>query len=361
MSLKEKRAAAKPSANGRHPPPRTPPRAVLLNMADVERKRIEWVWYPWLAAGEMAKSTLSLDWIARMSRGWAMPPSAERLRVREPARVVVLSAEDDPAAVIRPRLDAAGADCSMVDFFPRVQTGADAWRLPTLPDDLELLAEQIPDDRRPRLVVVDPLMAFVGSQYDSNKDADIRHCLHRAAESVRSLGAALLVVRHLNKMNLAPALYRGGGSIGIIGAARIAMTVGHDPGDRQKWVLANNKNNLAPKPLSLVYRVESDAENECGKIEWLGESDLTPDEILAHDAGRPSHRPADRLVEAVTFLREQLAGGNVPSDELDALAEKKGIRNRTLKAARKELSVEAFRIGSEWFCRLPPDPDIIPP
>src|SRR5262245_22066652 len=95
------------------------PEPDLVCMADVAAQRVQWEWEPWLPRREltlldgdpgMAKSTLSLDLIARVTRGWPMPPASIGTIVREPETVVILSAEDDPAAVIRPPLDAAGAD-----------------------------------------------------------------------------------------------------------------------------------------------------------------------------------------------------------------------------------------------------------
>jgi AAA domain len=340
-----------------------PPEPDLVCMADVQPRAVDWLFRPWLPRGEMtlldgdpgmAKSTLSLDLIARVTRGWPMPPAAVRSdsgAIREPGRVVILSAEDDPHAVIRPRLDAAGADCSRVFFFPRVKQAGGA-RLPVLPDDLELLADYLAE-RRPALVVIDPLMAYLAACYDAHKDSDIRHCLHRTVEAVRTLGAALLVIRHLNKLIQGSALYRGGGSVGIIGAARVGWLAGRHPDEPEVRVLAQLKNNLAPVPLALTYRLGP--VGEVARVDWGEESDLAPDEILTHPSAGERGRPAERLAAAEVFLREVLADGPVGSDELERLAARRGVRKRTLEAARQSLGVRALRIGSEWLCALPPD------
>jgi hypothetical protein len=333
----------------------------LICMAGVQPRPMDWLWKPWIPRGEltmldgdpsMGKSTLTLDLIARVSRGWPMPPAPIGRAVSPPGDVVILSAEDDPAATIRPRLDAAGADCGRVFFFPKVKKGDD-WRLPILPDDLELLAEFLAG-RRPALVTVDPLTAFVHQQYDAHKDSDIRHCLHRTIEAARSLGAALLVVRHLNKFNAGAALYRGGGSIGIIAAARSGLVVGRDPDDEDVRVLSSLKNNLAAAPLSLTYRLVQ-APFDVSKVEWLGETDHLPDEILTHPSSGSRGRPADRKNQAESFIRQELAGGPVPSERLSAKAKEVGIRERALWAAKRTLKVRSENLSDRWYCSLPPD------
>jgi AAA domain len=342
-----------------------PPEPDLVCMADVQPRAVDWLFRPWLPRGEMTlldgdpgmgKSTLALDLIARVSRGWAMPPAPAGRTGGEPGGVVILSAEDDAAAVIRPRLDAAGADCGRVSFFPRVKQNGGA-RLPVLPDDLELLAEYLAE-RRPALVVIDPLMAYLAACYDAHKDSDIRHCLHRTVEAVRALGAALLVIRHLNKLIQGSALYRGGGSVGIIGAARVGWLAGRHPDEPDVRVLAQLKNNLAPVPLALTYRLGP--VGEVARVDWGEESDLAPDEILGHGPAGGRGRPAERLAAAEAFLRETLSGGPVESDELGRRADERGIRSRTLETARRTLGVRALRLDGAWFCTLPLEEAEIP-
>src|SRR5215813_1629799 len=64
-------------------PAAEPDEPQLVQMSTVEPRAIDWLWYPWLAIGEftlidgdpgVAKSTLTIDLAARVSRGWPMPP-----------------------------------------------------------------------------------------------------------------------------------------------------------------------------------------------------------------------------------------------------------------------------------------------
>src|SRR5205823_3007590 len=112
-------------------------------------------------------------------------------------------------------------------------------------------------------------MAYLDGEVNSFRDQDVRRCMHRLKALAEKTGAAVLIVRHLNKQSKGPALYRGGGSIGIIGAVRSALLVGRDPADETRRVLASNKCNLAAKPRSLLYTIEP--HEKVSRIVWLGE------------------------------------------------------------------------------------------
>jgi hypothetical protein len=221
-------------------------------LSSVEPEEVSWLWPSWLALGKLAlvdgdpglgKSAMTLDLAARVSSGKVFPDGAEC----EPAGVVLLSAEDGLADTIRPRLDAAGADTSKVLALATVPDEDGHDRLLSIPEDLALIEKGI---RRvgARLVVVDPLMAFLSGDTNSHRDQDVRRALAPLAGLAERTGAAVLVVRHLNKAAANNPLYRGGGSIGIIGAARMAFVVGKDPQDESRRVLASTKNNLAKPP-----------------------------------------------------------------------------------------------------------------
>ena len=120
-------------------------------------------------------------------------------------------------------------------------------RFLSIPEDIPLIEKGI-ERVGARLVVLDPLMAFLSGDTNSHRDQDIRRALAPLAGLAERTGACVLVVRHLNKAPGNNPLYRGGGSIGIIGAARMAFVVGKDPQDENRRVLASTKNNLASRP-----------------------------------------------------------------------------------------------------------------
>jgi hypothetical protein len=169
-------------------------------------------------------------------------------------------------------------------------------------------------------------------------------------------GELVLVVRHLNKAAANNPLYRGGGSIGIIGAARMAFVVGKDPQDENRRVLASTKNNLAMPPASLMFGLE-EAEGGSVRVNWLGQSEVSARDLLATPQDQEH---ADARSEAVEFLNEVLADGPVAASQVKGEAEDAGISERTLARAKKTVGVISYREGEtgergkgQWLWRLP--------
>jgi RecA-family ATPase len=269
--------------------------------------------------------------------------------------VVLLSAEDGLADTIRPRLDAAGADPSKILALATTLDAEGYERMLSIPEDLPLIERGI---RRvgAKLVVVDPLMAFLSGEANAHKDSDVRRALAPLAALAERTGAAVLVVRHLNKASGGNALYRGGGSIGIIGAARSALLVAKDPEDENRRVLASLKSNLAQPAPSLAFTLE-EAESGAVRVRWRGGTDLDAAKLLATSAGREE---GDAFSEATEFLREMLADGAVAARQIQDEAEDAGIKETTLKRAKKAVGVSTYREGVEgkqgggkWMWEIP--------
>jgi len=329
-------------------------------LSSVEPEEVSWLWPSWLALGKLAlvdgdpglgKSAMTLDLAARVSAGMAFPDGAEC----EPAGVVLLSAEDGLADTIRPRLDAAGADTSRILALATVPDENGHDRLLSIPEDLPLIEKGI---RRvgAGLLIVDPLMAFLSGDTNSHRDQDVRRALAPFAGLAERSGAAVLVIRHLNKAAANNPLYRGGGSIGIIGAARMAFVVGKDPQDENRRVLAPTKNNLAMPPKSLMFGLE-EAEGGSVRVNWLGHSEASAKDLLATPQDQEH---ADARGEAIEFLKEVLADGPVAASQVKEEAEDAGISERTLARAKKVLGVISYREGEtgergkgQWLWKLP--------
>ena len=171
----------------------------------------------------------------------------------------------------------------------------------------------------------------------------------------------MLVVRHLNKSAGRQALYRGGGSIGIIGAARIGLVLGRSPDDPDELVLACAKNNLARGPASLAFRLESaPGDADIARVQWQGTTQHGAADILGGGAGRA----APALEEAKAFIEDQLANGPMRATAIKERAKEQDISDSTLQRAKKTLGVESERLIEgqlDWFWRLPGDerrPDV---
>jgi hypothetical protein len=173
-----------PDADDSHGPPDPPPAPPLVIARPASAyftAPVDWLWEGRVPCGALTvldgdpglgKSTITLDLAARVSRGYAMPPDGGKDGT-PPANVVILSAEDDPARTIRPRLEAAGADLDRVQIVEGISTGGDGDRFPILPYDLVAL-EQFIAVIRARLAIVDPFMAYLGDGIDTHKDQSIR-------------------------------------------------------------------------------------------------------------------------------------------------------------------------------------------
>lgn len=310
-------------------------------LADIQPERINWLWPGYLAAGKLAlligdpglgKSTLTCEIVARLSRGEALPGTAQ-----PPAPLVcgLCCPEDDPADTIRPRLDAAAVDLQRVFVLDDVRT---------IPDDLPQL-EAFIRQHSLGLVVIDPIMSFLSGKHDSHRDQDVRRALTPLVELAQRTGCAVLAVMHQNKRQGVAAMYRAGGSIGFVGLARTAMMLGRDPDDPERRVLAQVKNNLAKECKAHRLRLSTSPGHDVAAIDWLGECDLSADDLCGPPESAESRSALD---EAKEFLREELADGPKPRAAVRAAAIKAGHAERTLRRA-----CDALRIAKGQIWTIP--------
>lgn len=324
-------------------------RARVVRVSDVPRTAIDWLWYRYISRGTLTvlegdpgvcKSTFATDLAARVSVGGQLPDGTQ---LDAAADVVLLSAEDSIATTINPRLQAAGGNLNRVHVLQEVDDPAAGGTRPVvLPDDLDLL-EDVVTDTGAALVIIDVLAAYLSGSVDSHRDQDVRRVLHRLAKVAERTGSAVLVVRHLNKSSGLKAIYRGGGSIGLIGATRAGLLVAADPDDDTRRVLAVVKGNLSVKPPALSFRVESDPTFDCGRLVWLGESSHNADSLVASDDRRTD---SPRRDAAERFLCDLLADGPVPVADVFAAAEAATVNRSTLRRACEAVGVAKVKHGA---------------
>lgn len=330
-------------------------------LSTVQPQRVDWLWPGRIPRGKLTildgdpglgKSVLTLDLAARVSRGMAMP-DGEPGEDREPAGVVVLTAEDGLEDTVVPRLIAAGADLTKILALDMVwDAEGKEKRLPCLPDDAACIATAA-GKVKASLIVVDPLTAYLGERINSHRDTDCRRALWPLAKIADDTGAAVVVVRHLNKAaGAGNPLYRGGGSIGIIGAARSGLLVARDPENADRRILASTKCNLAKLPCSRSFALEP-AQNSALRIGWIGASAHTAESLLAVPRDDDEH---DAVAEAVEVLQQILSAGPVSAKDAVAEARKAGVSERTLNRAKAVLKVKSRKdtfAGNGWKWFLP--------
>ena len=310
--------------------------SVLVRLDTVKAEKVKAMWPGRIFYGKvnvidgdpgMGKSALTVDLAARITRGHSMPGETAG---QEPAGVVILTAEDGLADTVRPRLEAAGGDASRVVALDAIRLENGACRMPTLAD-VENIREAIASVGA-KFVVIDPIMAYLGSK-DGHKDQDVRSITHPVAHLAEETGVAVVLVRHLNKSEKSSPLYRGGGSIGIAGAARSVLLVAPDRDDPTLRILASVKSNLSAPPPSLSYRLVP--EGDVVRIVWEGAVDVTAAALLADQGGGE----AGGREGAEAFLQEILADGPAPSKDVFSQARQAGISEITLKRAKAVLGL----------------------
>ena len=335
----------------------------LILLSEVKPEKVDWLWYGRIPYGKLTvldgdpglgKSTMLLDIAARLTTGTPMPGEKHR---PVKAGVLLLSAEDGPGDTIVPRLIAAGADLTQVRLRQTVRDDRGE-RLPAIPTDLATIEIDV-QVMGAALIIIDPLMAYLGDNTNASRDQDIRRALAPFAAMAESTGAAIVVIRHLNKATGGNAIYRGGGSIGIIGAARSGLLVAEDPEDvtERRRILASQKCNLAETPPALAYHMET-AENDNVRIVWEGITNHTANGLLSGPVDI-SDKPA--LNEASTFLKDLLCEGPKAVTEIKKEARAAGISDITLRRAKDILGIQAKRtaFGAEgfWIWDIPDRPD----
>ena len=330
-------------------------------LSTVRPERVEWLWPGRIPRGKvtildgdpgLGKSVLTMDLAARVTRGLPMPlENREPGQDSEPAAVILLNAEDSLDDTVVPRLMAAGADLDRVLALPTLKDG-ERERPPCLPEDIPQLRLCI-KRMNAALVIIDPLMAYLAGTVKVHHDHDVRRALHPLAMMASETGAAVVVIRHLNKGAGGNPLYRGGGSIGIIGAARSGLIVAKDPDNSDRRVLASTKCNLAKLPPSLTYALDVDSEGRL-RVGWMGDSVHTAESLLAVPM---DDEDRDATQEAVNVLRAILETGPVPSDDAKKEARRAGVADRTLARAKVILGVKSRKVGftgkGVWQWSLP--------
>lgn len=248
---------------------------LVREMSTVKALPVEWLWEHRIPQGALTvidgdpgigKSTITIDLAARLTRGVAMPDGT-RSPVG-PAAVLLVGAEDALGYTVRPRLEAAGADLSLVSALTGVADHENPSGRPlSLPEDTAILERAILN-RGAKLVIIDPIMAYLSSEINSSSDQEVRRVLTPLAKIAEDTGATILMVRHLRKTNDGPALYQGGGSIGIVGAARAGLIVVRDPQDESMCILKQSKTNLGPWPRPIGYFLTGAGRDAAAQVKW---------------------------------------------------------------------------------------------
>ena len=336
---------------------RMEPDLKLINMEMVEVEQIEWLFYPFIPFGKVTiiqgdpgegKTTMVLQIIAKLTKGEAIFPRQEQKieekngaempvdsnvdNLMEPVNVIYQTAEDGLGDTIKPRLLAAGADCS------RVLVIDDREQPLTM---LDIRLEEAIVQTKARLVVLDPIQGFLGAEVDMHRANEIRPLMKRVAVLAEKYHCAIILIGHMNKNSNGKSSYRGLGSIDFQAAARSVLIVGRIKDEPEIRVVCHVKSSLAPEGKSIAFRLDKD-----NGFEWIGEYDISADDLLSGDSRGQKSRKAKE------FLLEILADGGMAQKKIEEEAEKRGIKKKTLRNAKLELEIDSVKRGNQWFWML---------
>lgn len=310
-----------------------------LQLSEVEEEETNWVWYPYLARGEITilegdpeagKSYISQYVSGKICSGDKLPFSDDRPLK---GNVIYFDLENDPARVTKKRMVWNGFDNEVLKNFFQVVD------LFSIDDDEKIQEVQDLFERlRPVLVVFDTLNTYIGMA-NTSQGAQAQQSFMRFVELARRFDCSVLILRHLTKGSRDKAMYRGQGNIAFTGVSRIQITAGRHPEDPEVRVMACSKLSLAAKPQAITYEIVSKGtkeERDRSIIEWGDSIDLTADDLVAPAQAKGNK---DRT-EAKDFLETTLERGGVEWTKLLRMAEARSISERTLRRAADEMGIQ---------------------
>ena len=309
----------------------------LIHMEDVVSKEVEWLWYPYIPYGKITiiegdpgegKTTLVLKLAAALSRGLPLPCDDDK--EYEPIHIIYQTAEDGIEDMIKPRLEKAGADCSMIRVIDETDKEL------SMTDDR---LEQAIIETKARLIILDPIQAYIGATVDMHRANEIRPVLKHLGIIAEKHNCAIILIGHMNKASGSKSTYRGLGSIDIQATARSVLLVARLRDKPNIRIMAHDKSSLAPAGDAIGFEMTEDNGMVC-----IGPYDITIDELLSGNEGRGKKK----LDIAENFIKEYFGSNKViPSNEIMMEAAKRSIRRNTLLSAKKKLGITSDKEKAE--------------
>lgn len=309
----------------------------LIHMEDVVSKEVEWLWYPYIPYGKITiiegdpgegKTTLVLKLAAALSRGLPLPCNDDK--EYEPIHIIYQTAEDGIEDTIKPRLEKAGADCSMIRVIDETDKEL------SMTDDR---LEQAIIETKARLIILDPIQAYIGATVDMHRANEIRPVLKHLGIIAEKHNCAIILIGHMNKASGSKSTYRGLGSIDIQATARSVLLVARLRDKPNIRIMAHDKSSLAPAGDAIGFEMTEDNGMVC-----IGSYDITIDELLSGNEGRGKKK----LDIAENFIKEYFGSNKViPSNEIMMEAAKRSIKRNTLLSAKKKLGITSDKEKAE--------------
>ena len=301
----------------------------MLCYEDIKQTSVEWLWFPYIPFGKLTiiqgnpgeGKTYFAMMLTAACTNRKLFPNMEDI---EPFNVIYQTAEDGMGDTIKPRLIEAGADLS------RVMVIDDTEEALTLSDDR---IEKAVRQNRVRLVIIDPVQAFIGADVDMNRANEVRPVFRKLGMIAEKTGCAIVLIGHLNKSSGTQSTYRGLGAIDIMAAVRSLIFIGKVRKDPTTRVLIHEKSSLAPPGETMAFKL-GDEEG----FRWVGAYEISADELLDGKEGKATETKLER---GRKLIRELLADKKeISIRELDEKAKEQGISGRTMRDVRSRMKNE---------------------
>ena len=301
----------------------------MLCYKDIEQTSVEWLWFPYIPFGKLTiiqgnpgeGKTYFAMMLTAACTNRKLFPNMEDI---EPFNVIYQTAEDGMGDTIKPRLVEAGADLS------RVMVIDDSEEVLTLSDDR---IEKAVRQNHVRLVIIDPVQAFIGADVDMNRANEVRPVFRKLGMIAEKTSCAIVLIGHLNKSSGTQSTYRGLGSIDIIAAVRSLIFIGKVRKDPTTRVLIHEKSSLAPPGETMAFKL-GDEEG----FRWVGAYEISADELLDGKEGKATETKLER---GAKLIQELLVDKNeISIRKLDDKAKEQGISGRTMRDVRSRMKNE---------------------
>ena len=309
----------------------------MLCYEDIEQTSVDWLWFPYIPFGKLTiiqgnpgeGKTYFAMMLTAACTNRKLFPNMEDI---EPFNVIYQTAEDGMGDTIKPRLVEAGADLS------RVMVIDDTEEALTLSDDR---IEKAVRQNQVRLVIIDPVQAFIGADVDMNRANEVRPVFRKLGMIAEKTECAIVLIGHLNKSSGTQSTYRGLGSIDIMAAVRSLIFIGKVRKDPTTRVLIHEKSSLAPPGETMAFKL-GDEEG----FRWVGAYEISADELLDGKEGKATETKLER---GAKLIRELLADKKeISIRELDEKAKEQGISGRTMRDVRSRMKNELeYRVNEK--------------
>ena len=311
--------------------------------SSVKQRKIDWLWYPYIPFGKLTilqgdpgegKSTFILAIAALLTRGKAMP---DGYPIDNCQNVIYQTAEDNIADTVKPRLVAARADCSRVAYIVDEDV--------TLNFDDPRIEECIMQTNA-KLLILDPLQAYLVQDTDMNNAGRMRQQLKKIADLAAKYNCAVVIVGHMNKTSSEKNLYRGLGSIDITAIARSVLMISRDKTDSSIRYMFPVKSSLAPEGSSIAFRLDK----KYG-VKWLDNYTPTNNEQEKYTIDKSKQSLAERVIS------EMLEEYDIRSKDILNKLKVMGISERTANGAKSRLGITSYRKDGVWYWHLDDNSD----